>query len=187
MTAWPARIRAALPFAFICFASPLIQQGNAWYQATFMLAAGVDLDIYSGSENIVLGIEATATICQRSPRPAYCAQPPLAGTIMCSANQYDPNAVYRCRRAAGSMTVSVGLANCSCAISPDSAVYQRNLGAWMSSIMTQNSLAATVSVPEGRCLQVQVRCWTTHCMAVAKSLASWCCSVLLRPLPMASP
>jgi hypothetical protein len=135
--------------------SCLSVQGNAFYQATFILAAGVDVDIYTGSDNIVFGINSKPNLCQTATKPSFCNTAPFNTAMMCTVNQYDPNAVYRCPNAAASAQVSFGLAvpSCDCKALPDSPTYQRNVAVWVMDMMVQNALSIAISVPEGKCIQ----------------------------------
>lgn len=130
-------------------------QGNAFYQATFLLEAGVDVDIYTGSDNIVAGINSRPNLCQTANPPAFCSAAPFAAAMVCTVNEYDPRAVYRCPNAAASAQVSFGLAipACDCAALPDNPTYQRNVAVWVTNMMVQNALSAAISVPEGKCIQ----------------------------------
>uniref|UniRef100_A0A383WDG5 Uncharacterized protein n=1 Tax=Tetradesmus obliquus TaxID=3088 RepID=A0A383WDG5_TETOB len=129
--------------------------GNAFYQATLILAAGVDVDIYTGSDNIVFGINSKPNLCQTASRPSFCNTAPFNTAMMCTVNQYDPNAVYRCPNAAASAQVSFGINTpaCDCKASPDSPTYQRNVAVWVMDMMVQNALSIAISVPEGKCIQ----------------------------------
>lgn len=131
----------------------ILLQGSAFYQATLLLAAGVNVDIYTGSDNIVAGINAQPTACQKVPKPAYCPASPLANTPVCTVNQYDPNQPYICPTAAGNLALTMAVPSCNCTANPDSVTNHNNLRVWMSTIVSNNAISAAVTVPEGTCVQ----------------------------------
>lgn len=118
-----------------------------------LLAAGVDVDIYTGSENIVDGINAQPTVCQKAVKPAYCPTSPLAGALVCSVNQYDPAEAYVCPTAAGNFAVTMAVPSCSCAANPDNVSYRNSLSTWFATSAANNGINALVTVPEGSCVQ----------------------------------
>ncbi|KAF6254317.1 hypothetical protein COO60DRAFT_1642477 [Scenedesmus sp. NREL 46B-D3] len=149
--------------------------GNAFYQATFLLEAGVDVDIYTGSDNIVAGINSRPNLCQTANPPAFCSAAPFAAAMVCTVNEYDPRAVYRCPNAAASAQVSFGLAipACDCAALPDNPTYQRNVAVWVTNIMVQNALSAAISVPEGKCIQQDATTCQYEYRVRAQPLDEW--------------
>lgn len=111
------------------------------------------MDIYTGSDNIVFGVNAKPALCQSAGKPTFCNSPPMSRSSMCSVNQYDPNGVYRCPMAAAQAQVSFAVPSCSCAALPDNAQYQKAVAVWVSDMMVQNGLSIGVSVPQGKCSQ----------------------------------
>lgn len=144
-------------------------QGDAFYQATFQIAAGASLDIFTGSSAIVNFINSqSTTLCtSKDPakRPIFCRDPPLAGNNVCAIDQYDPAAVLICPRSPGNMGVTFALDNCDCIASPgDSTTYKTNILQWMNDITrttaklnVENSIAEYKCVQQGSTCQYQYR------------------------------
>lgn len=147
-------------FDFTCMS----QQGDAFYQATFQVAAGSSLDVFKGSSKIVDFLmgqkKALCTDPDPSKRPIFCQTPPLGGTEICAFDAYDPAAVFICPAAAGNVAMTFALDNCNCATSPgDSADYKKNVLEWMDDITrTQNRLNVLNSVEEYACVQQGTTC-----------------------------
>jgi hypothetical protein len=135
-------------------------QGNAYYQATVVIAAGIDIDIYTASDNLVNGINAQQnTLCTKPDRPFFCKDPPLGGSMICSINQYDPNKIYQCPNAAAQLAVSFGNPDCNCRTNPNTPAYQRNVLVFVSNLIASEGLSMIPSVPNGTCVQNDVSGW----------------------------
>eukprot|EP00775_Hariotina_reticulata_P012311 gene12311-12447_t len=146
----------ALTFANFTCADAL---GNAYYQATIVISAGIDIDIYTASDNLVLGINAQQnTLCTKPDRPFFCKDPPLGGSMICSINQYDPKKVYQCPNAAAQLAVSFGNPDCSCRRNPNTPAYQRNVLVFVSNLIASEGLSMIPSVPDGACVQNDTDC-----------------------------
>ena len=142
-------------FEFTCQS----QQGDAFYQATFQVAAGASLEVFTGSSKIVDFLNGKkTTLCtdpDPSKRPIFCATPPLGGSNICAVDQFDPNSVLICPRAPGNVAMTFALANCDCTMTPgDSSEYKTNILEWMNDITrTQNKVNVLNSVEEVKCVQ----------------------------------
>lgn len=142
----------------------LSQQGDAFYQATFQVAAGSSLEVFAGSAKIVDFLNARKTTLCTDPdpakRPVFCVTPPLGGSNICAVDQFDPNNVLICPRAPGNVAVTFALANCNCQTTPgNSATYYTNVLEWMNDITrTQNRLSVDNSVQEYQCVQQGTTC-----------------------------
>jgi hypothetical protein len=143
------------------------QQGGAFYQSTYQIAAGASLDVFTGSARIVdfLNKQRTTlcTAADPSARPVFCQGPPkdpLGGNNICAFDQFDPNAVLICPAAPGNLAVSFALEACNCASSPrNSPSDLANILEWITDITkTQAKVNVDNSLPEYRCVQAGTTC-----------------------------
>jgi hypothetical protein len=140
------------------------QQGDAFYQATFQIAAGSSLEVFKGSAKIVDFLNGQKTTLCTNPdpsmRPIFCQTPPLGGDNICAVDQYDPRNVLVCPRAPGNLAMTFMLDNCDCAKNAgDSAEYKTNILEWVNDITrTQNRLNVRNSIEEYKCVQDGTQC-----------------------------
>jgi hypothetical protein len=142
----------------------LSQQGDAFYQATFQVAAGASLDIFGGSKRIVDLLEGQrTTLCtdpDPSKRPLYCRNPPLGGNNICARDQYDPQNVLVCPFAPGNMAMTFAVPNCDCGASRgDTDLYKTHILQWVSDVTrTQNKINVRSTIEEYKCVQQGSTC-----------------------------
>lgn len=142
----------------------LSQQGDSFYQSTFLVSAGASLDVFGASAAIVNFINGQkSTLCtdpDPNKRPIWCKNPPLGGTNVCAVDQYDPSSVLICPRSPGNVAMSWALANCNCAATPgDTPEYKKNVLEWVDDITrTQNRVNVLNSVEEAKCVQRGTTC-----------------------------
>lgn len=137
------------------------QQGDAFYQHTFKIAAGSDLNVFAGSAKIVDFLnKQKSTLCRNADpllRPIFCQSPPLGDTDICSIDQYDEQNVLICPRSPGNLALSIAAPNCRCGAQPgDSDTYKTNLLQWVNDITrTQNKQNVINSIDEYACVDRQ--------------------------------